>query len=288
MEETNTDYKHRTVRDTHSMEELSVIVGTIVTVGALALLFVQPRPAIPDTRPRLTLSCDDVSVQLALDRDFAQGQPAWADTLAALDTLLEEQGVSETRGKETREQATRRTRELADAIALLPKQDAPAITRAARALAAVRFRAALQRHRLTDEAAAFMGSFRHTLRTYGLRAQDLGGASAAFIGGVLFKARWNAVFGQPLTDGLTRVERLAYWGWLGLEADAAPDRKASALRELAQLNYPRTAEAEGYNLRRVDPGAAQNAFLRGYEQTGQARLRNLALGAGQVSIASPQ
>lgn len=282
MEETDNNYKHQTGRDSQSIEDLSVILGTLVVVGALAFLFAQPRPAAPDTRPRLTISSVKVSQQLALDRALSTPEPAWADTVVALDALLDEQGASEALGKETRAEATRRTRNLADAVASLPAEEAEPIKASARARAAVRFRMAWERHSLTDDAAAFMGSFRNTFRSYGLRDQDLGG-TAAFVGGVLFKARWNAVFGQPLTEGLTRTELLAYWGWLGFEASAAPDRRAAALQELAKLGYPRTAEAEGYNLLQLDRSAAHSAFLQGYERTGQPRLRNLALGTTGVS-----
>jgi hypothetical protein len=104
----------------------------------------------------------------------------------------------------------------------------------------------------------------------------------------LYKARWNSVHRQPLTDGFSEIERQAYWGWLALHGwGSAIPMRLDALVEFRK--------AGGFG---VEEAAALFAVLEGrpergarsldalYRDSGELRLRNLSLGAQHAALLS--
>jgi hypothetical protein len=81
----------------------------------------------------------------------------------------------------------------------------------------------------------------------------------------LYKARWNLLCGQPPTDGFSSVERLAYFGWMGLQSN-----RLSAHEQLAALE--RYRDEGGANARQ----ALAILWLRGGQfERAAAELRTL-------------
>jgi hypothetical protein len=93
----------------------------------------------------------------------------------------------------------------------------------------------------------------------------------------LFLARWNAIMGLELTDGMSPVERKAYWGWLAIEAESAPGNlSADALAELQEVAPELAQEARAHQA--YLEGFPAEAAAR-YETLEGLRARNYALGA---------
>nr|MDQ3033847.1 hypothetical protein [Myxococcota bacterium] len=131
-----------------------------------------------------------------------------------------------------------------------------------------------------------VGAFRRSLERWGAIDGDRRVAPEIVVR-ALFAARWNAVHGRALTEGLGPVHLRAYHGWLALEADTAP----SAMRERAIDAYREAGGAWADEARGVlawRGGAfdeAASAFARAHEESGVVRLRNHALAAALAASA---
>jgi hypothetical protein len=122
---------------------------------------------------------------------------------------------------------------------------------------------------------AVLGDFVSMMRRYGLARGDRQ-VAPRFVVRVTLKARWNALHGRELTEGLSPIERQAYWGWLAVRGEGAPaELRLRGLERYAQAGGARAAEIRGvllYDEGRLDE--AHDAFEEAYAASPTFRLRN--------------
>lgn len=258
-------------------------IGLVVVLAAPALLFwtwSRPAAAPPLEMPPLVLTPRAVDAQLAEDGALARTAPPEGEDPATRLRLYREANVAEVEGDSEAESRARDAL-LAGVVSRIRERSG------ARAIAAMRARdlETLERSLARDASLEpeLGGGFVRMMERYGLVA---GGRQVAprFVVRTLFKARWNARHGLPLTEGLSRVERQAYWGWLALRAEPAPvERRLEALEGYAAAGGVRSREAKAVLL--YDAGRfqeAREAFDRAYAETPTYRLRNHALACAEL------
>jgi hypothetical protein len=96
-----------------------------------------------------------------------------------------------------------------------------------------------------------------------------------------FAARWNVIHGLAMTDGMSRLELRAYYGWLALEGGTAPlGMRMEAVDAYAAAGGTRVWEARGVlAFEAGEMAEARSDFERACDLTGSLRLRNHALAA---------
>jgi hypothetical protein len=129
-----------------------------------------------------------------------------------------------------------------------------------------------------DERMAELGAFPRVLERY--RAIVAGRRVApVLVLDALFWARWNAVHGRSLVEGMDPPMLRAYHGWLVYYGPAGgTDLRDGALVEYVRAGGLRGLETDGFlRLSRSDVVGARLAFEAAFEASGNVRLRNHAL-----------
>ncbi len=218
-----------------------VIVSLVLVGGATAGLLwaAWPRPRPPEV-PALRLDLGELAVQEAERRARFPSAPPEGEAVRRFEAAFREQGRAEAVGREAPGRGRMRLAELRRfAERIVDRHGERALLRL-REAAVDRYAALWHRHARgepvsREELAALVGAFGRMLSRYGLTRGDELLAPAALVR-ILYRARWNALAGRPLTWGLSEAERAAYHGWLAFHGRGAdPELRLRALRAFARL-----------------------------------------------------
>ena len=275
-------------------ERIGLILA-IVLPAALVSYWASPRPAPPSEMPTLALPASEVRASIAAEDALAERAPDDALEQRRRRLYLEH-GLREVHADDAPEAAAARRAEIdavmaeiaaegEDQIAAMRAAD---VTRMLPALRSTGQDGALD----ATERAQELGLFPQMLRRYGAIA-DGRRVAPEIVLRTLFAARWNAIHGRPMTEGMDETRLRAYHGWLALEGGEAPlSMRRAALDHYGEVGGPRVFEARGVlETRAGDLSTARQAFERAYAMSGSVRLRNhalscevaLTLGAGAVA-----
>lgn len=258
-----------------------VLALTFVGPAALLWSWSRPQPVEPVEMPALSLPPTPVRVQIEADRAAAERAPN--DALArARREVYTDANKAELEARDTPARAMQRRRRLEEtlrAVVAAHGEDALAAVRAADLDRAERvMRAELPEVRWAGE----LGGFVEMMRRWGMVERDRQ-VAPRFVVRTAFKARWNAMFGREPTEGMSRIEERAHWGWLALRAERAPfEARLDALSRYRAAGGDRTDEARAvllYQADRIDE--ARRAFEVAYAARPTFRLRNHALAAAR-------
>lgn len=255
----------------------AALVAVVVAPALLIASWSRAVPAPPRELPPLILDAAEVRAQLEADAREASDAPE-GEGAAERRRLYRELNVAEHEGRDPPGRAEDRRARLRAALARLVDEHGESTPARVRAADLALLEPALRGALPSGERVAELGGFVRMMERYDLAR---GGRQLAprIVVRALFKARWNAIHGRELTEGLSAVERHAYWGWLAYGATAAPvERRLEALDRLGEAEGLSTAEARGVIL--FDAGRlteAREAFERAWEDRPSFRLRNHAL-----------
>lgn len=254
--------------------------------GIVCALWLAPRAAIPTEMPPLVLREAEVGASIAEEHALASRAPE-GEHAARRRELYGEQNLAELRGDD-HALGERRRALLRVEIAALGEEHGEEAIAATRAADVERMIAALAGTGSEDTRAAALGGFRRSLERWGAIDADRRVAPEIVVR-TLFVARWNAVHGLPLTDGLDPVRLRAYHGWLALHGEAADGAlRAAALDAYREAGGPYAHEARGVIAwRNGDYEGAAAAFTRAHEVGGSVRLRNHAFAAAIAAAGVP-
>ncbi len=263
-------------------------IGLLLAVcipAALIALWASPRVARPAELPALVFPAEEVASDIAA-QDALAARAVDDDDERERRTLYLAEGLAEVRMGATPEESAHRHARLAHLAGVIAARD-PDMLAAVRARDVTRVMPAL---RADDDAsntdrASELGTFASNLERYG---QVIDGRRVApeLVIRTGFLARWNAIHGIVMTDGMTPIERRAYFGWLALEGGTAPiQMRIDALDAYGAAGGTRVWEARGalaYQL--GDYAESASDFERAYALTGSLRLRNHALAAAAAEV----
>ncbi len=247
----------------------------LAVLCALFLLWL-PRPVRPDETPGLRLPLAEVNLVLQRDREVAAVSLP-EDEVARLQRLYRQQGRFE-RLPARPPEASGELWELRDRLRRLREQRGEEAVNALRARAIAALSSALNAELDEERTQGIMGSFPRTLEMYG--ASWRGELIAPwFVVRTMYKARWNLVHDLAPTDGMLRVEQLAYYGWLALQVDRAPlVKRVNAIGFYARLGGEEAEQALGVLFfRKGDMASAESHLRAAYRQRPGWRLRNYLL-----------
>lgn len=245
-------------------------------VAFAAIIIAMPQPVEPGAP--LPLDLDPAAVHEALEADEALASRATSGPAAERLRELElELGRSEL-GQQSREERMARIEGLEAARMTLVEEAGEEAVAAERALAALRVDAFRRGDLSTEEAEESVGSFVELSNIYGLMTSE-GPAAPTIVFRSIFKARWNAMVGLEVTEGLRPIEEQAVWGWPALQATHLPaDQRRVALENYQASGGTVSTEARAtLAYHASEHEAATRLFLEAHEATGNIRLRNHAL-----------
>ncbi len=176
-------------------------------------------------------------------REVLRGVPVpVGEAVRRFEEAFREQGRAEVTGEEPPGRGRARLVTLREQAARIAARQGEAALLRLREDTVDRYRA-LWRRRARGEAvraeqlAELVGAFGVMLERYGLtrRGRLLAPPVVVY---TLYRARWNALAGRPLTWRLSTLERAAYHGWLAYHGrGAAPALRLRALRAFARLRH---------------------------------------------------
>jgi hypothetical protein len=265
-------------------ELIGLVVAVCVPAGLIAL-WASPRPARPAEMPALVLPAPEVARVLAAQDALAASAVDDEDETQRRALYLA-QGLSEVRMDDSPEQAQARSVQLVRLARRVAERD-PQMLAAIRARDVARVMPALRGEAPRDETerASELGVFPAMLARYGAVIEGHRVAPELVIR-TMFFARWNAIHGLVLTDGMSPLELRAYYGWLALEGGAAPiGMRIEAVDAYAAAGGTRVWEARGVLAFESGEWAeARSDFERACDLTGSLRMRNHALAAEQAAL----
>jgi hypothetical protein len=258
------------------------LILAIVVPAALVAYWASPRPARPSEMPPLALSAPEVRASIA--REDALAAEARDDELEEhRRRLYLEDGLHEVHADETREEAAARRREMSSVVHEIIEAGGDEAIARSRARDVQRMLPALRSTGQgadlnATERASELGLFPLMLSRYGAVVDGRRVAPEIVIR-TLFAARWNAMHGRPMTEGMDELRLRAYHGWLALEGGEAPlGMRRTALDRYASVHGARVFEAQGtLEYEAGDFVDARAAFERAFTLSGSLRLRNHAL-----------
>jgi hypothetical protein len=247
----------------------------------LALL---PRAVAPNELPALTLSAAEVAQVLSEDARRAASAPS-SDTALELTRMFLDFGGSEIAALEDAQLSSQRRRAMHHAFDRVVAAHGQAGALALREQALAKFESALDLELPAAQTKALLGLFPNALEQH-FATRDGVELAPHFVMRTLYKARWNRMNALDVDWGFARVERVAYFGWMGLHAQNLPlAARRSALQKYAAAGGPHADEAVGVLafLDRDYPQAVE-ALTRANAHEPGLRLRNYLSGA-QVAAA---
>jgi hypothetical protein len=131
-----------------------------------------------------------------------------------------------------------------------------------------------------QEERELIGVQRNMFAAYGYMTKEGRLLAPALTVRTMFKVRWNMIFGEPVTAGLSQIELFAYEGFRALEVDDMPaDMRFAALYELIRAGGGLSAERALAILQAAGGKAGPLiARVQNSEQESRLlRLRNMAL-----------
>ncbi|UJR87034.1 hypothetical protein [Sandaracinus amylolyticus] len=258
--------------------DLLAAMLVVVPSSLLVAIWLAPRAAIPAEIPPLSLDAAEARASIAQEHRVAAHAPTDDDARRRRE-LYEAQNLASIHG-EPAERGEARRAELREVLDRMIDAHGEAVVEVVRAEDVERMIPALAGEGDDTSRAALLGDFREALERWGAIAGERRVAPDLVVR-ALYAARWNAVHGRPLTEGLDEVRLRAYHGWLALHGDAADENlRLAALDAYERAGGANADEARGVLAWRAgDAEAAALAFTRGHERTGDLRLRNHALAA---------
>ena len=250
-----------------------------LAVACSLLLASLPRAITPSELPGLVLPEREVEKVIADDTARATSAPETASG-AELMRLFLEFGQSEIAALENVSLAELRRRLLRRAYDRVVAADGAQAALALRARALAKFEDALALRLKDAQLAGVLGVFPNVLSQH--RATYDGEEVAPhFVLRTLYKARWNLMVGLPVDFEFARVEKLAYFGWMGLHADNLPlSVRRKALLSYAAAGGANAAEAQGVlAFLDKDFATAIDQLERAHAERPSLRLRNYIQGA---------
>jgi hypothetical protein len=250
-----------------------------LTIGCALVLLVVPRAIAPSELPTLTLPAAAVDRVMREDARRATAAPSSAPARELVQRFLEF-GASEVAAIEDARLGIQRRRVLHHLYDRVVAADGAAAALDLREQALARFEAALDLRLPKAQVNGVMGVFANVLSEH--RATRNGDEVAPhFVLRTLYKARWNRMMDLAADFGFAPVERVAYFGWLGIHADNLPlSARRQALLKYAAAGGPHAAEAQGV-LAFLDHDYVQSiaALEHAYAEAPSLRLRNYLRGA---------
>ncbi len=261
---------------------ISWILGASIAGALLAI----PQPVDPWELPSLVLDREAVADAVDLDQALAQEAPH-SEEAQHLRSLFLAHGRAEADPPYSRTDYDSRQAAIHRATATLIEKHGELAFDAMRAAAVEEMVRALEDGVALPDAdvVGILGGFPLILRQYGLIHDDVLVAPPLSVR-ALYKARWNSIHRRHFTDGMSDVELQAYWGWLALHGWGKPlDEREDALVAFRSAGGFGAQEAAALmDLLAGRPDRASKSLERLYEETGELRLRNLALGALHASL----
>ncbi len=263
------------------------LVGWVGAAAVLSAMLMIPQAVDPWEMPSLVLDRDATSDAIRFDRALAAEVPDGAEA-ETLRSLFLDHGRSEANPPYSPKEYDRRQGEIHHATVALVEAHGRSAFEALRARAVESFIEAFHAGGGTpegEEAVALFGGFAEILARYGVTRDGVLIAPELTLRS-LYKARWNAIHRQPLTDGFSRIELQSYWGWFALHGWGQPLRKREeALVAFRDAGGAGTEEAAalfdvlgGYSKR------AATSLQQLYAVRGELRLRNMGLGALHAAL----
>jgi hypothetical protein len=250
----------------------------LAVVCALVLSFL-PRSIVPSELPALTLPAAEVAQVLRDDARRAAAAPK-SDSANELVRMFLEFGRSEIAALEDPQLAGQRRRMLHHTFDRVVAAHGTEGAQALREQVLARFERALDLQLPAAEANALLGVFPNVLEQH-KALHDGEEVAPHFVMRTLYKARWNHLLGLDVDWSFVRVERVAYFGWMGLHADNLPlDARRQALQKYAAAAGPHADEALGVlAFLDKDYAHAVEALARAQTREPGLRLRNYLSGA---------
>ena len=263
------------------------LIGWLVAASMVGALLAIPQPVDPWEMPSLVLDRTAVSDAIRLDQALANEAPE-DEQAQALRALFLAHGRAEANPPYERIDFDERQAAISRATkALIDSQGAPAFE-AMRARAVEEFIRVFgngSKEAQGDDDNAVLGGVRQILEQYGAIHRGVL-VAPPLTARVFYKARWNSVHRRPFTEGFTPVELQAYWGWLALHGWSKPlqDREVAllAFRDAGGLGTQEAAAL--FDVLGGRPKRGSKSLEKLYEETGQLRLRNLALGTRHAAL----
>ncbi|MEM7433762.1 MAG: hypothetical protein AAF436_01330 [Myxococcota bacterium] len=265
------------------MSDSGVTLIAWTLAGALlgAVLAI-PQPVAPWEMPSLVLDRRAVAASVRRSEELSS-KLSEGDDVDRLQGLFVDHGLAEIDPPYTRADYDTRQAEIHRALEALDRRGGPDAFTALRARAVVGFMEAFpdpSRSPEGDLETGTLGGFGEILDRYGAVANGVLVAPPMTVR-AMYKARWNLIHRTEATDGFSRIEEQAYWGWLALHGWGVPvAERIDALKRYEDAGGRNAPEAAAlFDLLERRPGRAARLLETLYERAGQLRLRNLALGA---------
>ena len=255
------------------------LFGLLLAAAAAGMLLIcLPRAVEPSELPALLLDPAEVAAQEQADAQDAKAPSTPdAEQLSALFQSFGETEVVMLDSPQLRDQRRRTLHRLAER---LRQQAGPRAVLGVRARALAKLEAALAGELQQSEVKGWLGVFPNVLQHYQATHDGLE-LAPHFVVRTLYKARWNKLCSFPPDADLSKVERQAYFGWLGLHATNLSVReRRQALLGYAAAGGEHADQAQGVlaYLDR-DYAGAEKALERAYALSPNLRLRNYLRGA---------
>jgi len=267
--------------------EFALYALLALSSGCALLLLIIPRPIAPVELPILTLPAAEVAQVMREDSRRAAAAPH-SDIARELMQRYHQFGANEVVAMEDVRLGTQRRRLLHHLYERLVAADGAAAALALRAKALGELEAALDARLPEAQVEGVMGVFANVLTEHRVtrHGEEL---APHFVLRTLYKARWNRLLDLPADFSFERVERLAYFGWLGLHADnLSLTLRRQALIEYAAAGGSQASEAQGVlAFLDHDYATAISQLERAYAAASSLRLRNYLRGAQVAAAASP-
>jgi hypothetical protein len=247
-------------------------------VCGLVLAFL-PRAIAPTELPALTLSAADVARVLRDDESRAASAPI-SEIAGEQRRMFLQFGQSEIAALENPQLASQRRQALHHVYERVVAAHGEAGALALREQALAEFERALDLQLPAARTKAVLGLFPNALEQH-MATRDGEEIAPHFVMRTLYKVRWNRMNGLDIDWGFARVERIAYFGWLGLHATNLPlPQRRQALQKYAAAGGPHADEALGVLafLDKDYPHAIE-ALTRAQALAPGLRLRNYINGA---------
>jgi hypothetical protein len=250
-----------------------------VAVACALLLALLPRAIAPTELPALTLPAAEVAQVLRDDARRAAAAPQ-SDVAHDLARLFVEFGRNEVAAFEDRQLAGQRRRLLHHAFERVVAADGEQAVQALRESVLAQFESALDLQLPAAQVKGVVGVFPNLLEEH-KATYDGEELAPHFVMRTLYKARWNLMNGLAVDWHFARIERVAYFGWMGLHAENLPiAARRQALQKYAALAGPHADEAVGVlAFLDKDYAHAVEALTRAHSLEPCLRLRNYLNGA---------
>ncbi len=247
------------------------LLATAVSCAVIALSL--PRAIEPNTLPALTL--EPAAVREALARDRAvSARDVEHRHAPELRALYLAQGLADV--QETFDADRKRRLHLFSDALTAEQRDTLRVQATERALSALFERADAPRG---AERTGLLGHFPTQLAESGLRAKEGTWIAPELTVRAAYKVRWNLVHGRPRDEGLSRVERQAFHGFLALHGRGLPPTaRSESAQEFYDAGGRRSAEAYAVWLFQGGLPEQGLTFLeRAMAQREELRTRNMRI-----------